>query len=683
VRKITLTYSADHPKPEGTARPRAQGGKPEKSTTADARRVGGNSKISGPFKNKCEKVFPNFSSTVRHLADKKSRLCDFLCDFPMLLRRRTAPQWTCQVLHFAAASLTTTALRSALPEERLHGRRFNRWKPHSWAKLTSMWRPGFKLNEPAKLLQMEGAGMIAGFLGQPASKSFSRRMQAYAGRVLVAMFATAVAAVPVSIGGRQIVSSAQAQGLPTAIEALRPIRGVSYDPAPSDDPLGENGGVPGGPAANRSFVYEDSDFFNDDFKALWGNDGNPGSRQDLQTMNAAGVNFLHLYNWNPARNHDGFLNAADAAGIKVMIPISNFTASLTDASCCGINPATAGFNAAFNNVSAIFNQVYPNNGTIPHPGAKVWGIMNEFDFEHAGAEKVAFIIQSLFKLEQQRGVTANNLLPIAVPVSFARRDLQNYQVDGAQQPAIFAQAEALYHQTHPGQRPPGGVLSIIALSIAFQNAQTTYRRGSETPVTVPAFPADFWTSRFIAVVNPFVEGPDVNTYLTDPSTGFQSAFPGTSAWNKLPAMFFGEYGVNRDASRGDAAQAAFVASQMNCVFPLALDTSTLPSKYFLGVNAFEFSPVCKNKLWDIFGFTGNGSTADPLQGPGCAGIAIALNQTCIDPVTTQCASATPQPSTFTMHKTSQGYGYRVDTLIPFQEWTSFKNGFLQTSVKCP
>ncbi|HEY1850277.1 MAG TPA: hypothetical protein VGG60_04555, partial [Candidatus Binataceae bacterium] len=189
-----------------------------------------------------------------------------------------------------------------------------------------------------------------------------------------------------------------------------------------------------------------------------------------------------------------------------MIPISNYTASLTDASCCGISPNKAGFNPAFNNVKAIFNEIYPNGGTTPHRGAKVWDIMNEFDFEQAGPEKVAFIIQSVLSLEQQRGVSAANQLPFAVPVSFAVRDAQNYRADNAPQPAIYAQAEAIYKQLHPGQRPPGGVLAIMALSIAFENAQTSYKRGNEQAVVVPAFPADFWTTRFIAVVNPFEDG---------------------------------------------------------------------------------------------------------------------------------------------------------------------------------
>jgi len=502
-------------------------------------------------------------------------------------------------------------------------------------------------------------------------------------RMLTFILGAAISVLPGSIRGHQLVPAAQAGSLPSAIESLRPISGASYDPAPSDDPLGSNGNVPGGPAANRSFVYEDSDFFNDDFKALWATDSTGTGRNDLQTMKAAGVNFLHIYNWNPARNHDSFLSTADDDGIKVMIPISNYTASLTDASCCGIPPATAGFNAAFNNVKAIFNEIYPKGGTTPHRGAKVWDIMNEFDFEQAGPEKVAFIIQSVLSLEQQRGVPLAKQLPFAVPVSFAVRDAQNYRADNAPQPAIYAQAEAIYKQLHPGQRPPGGVLAIMALSVAFQNAQTSYKRGSEQAVVVPAFPADFWTTRFIAVVNPFEDGTVTNPYLTDVNAGFQSAFPGTNAWNKLPPMFFGEYGKNRAANVTTTDQATFVARQMTCVYPLALDTSTLPGQYFLGINAFEFSPVCKNKYWDIFGFTGNGNSADPLQGPGCDGIAIALNNTCTNPAQTQCANATPQPSTFTMHKTSQGFGYRVDQLVAFPEWTSFINGFQATSVQCP
>src|ERR1700689_4685188 len=95
------------------------------------------------------------------------------------------------------------------------------------------------------------------------------RGQQKAARMLAFIVGTAISVLPGSIRGHQMVPAAQAGSLPTAIESLRPISGASYDPAPSDDPLGSNGNVPGGPAANRSFVYEDSDFFNDDFKALW------------------------------------------------------------------------------------------------------------------------------------------------------------------------------------------------------------------------------------------------------------------------------------------------------------------------------------------------------------------------------------------------------------------------------
>jgi hypothetical protein len=519
---------------------------------------------------------------------------------------------------------------------------------------------------------------VAGFRREASNPKTKTLM----GRMLRGLIAMAIVLIPGGLGAQ--AKSAQLGGLPTAIEALRPIKGVAYDPAPSDDPQGENGGKPNGPAANRSFIYYDSDFFNDDFKALWSDDGTGTGNNDLQTMKAAGVNFLHIYNWNAQRNHDAFLNAADDAGIKVMIPISNYTASLTDASCCGINPnpPASGYNAAFNNIKSIFNQIYPNGGVVPHRGAKVWDIMNEFDFENAGPEKVAFIIQSILRLEQERDIPAANRLPIAVPVSFAVRDAENYMNIGIKQPAIFAQAEDLYHQYHPGQRPPGGLLATMALSLAFQQAMTTYAYNNETPVTVPAFPGDFWTTRFIAVVNPFVDGPTTSTYLTDTNVGFQSGFPGKDPWSTLPPLFLGEYGIDRNSSVNVAAQAAFVTRQMNCVFPLALSSSNLPSGYFLGINAFEFSPVCKNKYWNIFGFTGEGKTADPLQGPSCQTLADKLNANCLNPQQTQCANVSVQPSTFAMHSTTSGPQYRVDKLIPFQEWTSFVNGFQQTTVSC-
>ena len=134
-----------------------------------------------------------------------------------------------------------------------------------------------------------------------------------------------------------------------------------------------------------------------------------------------------------------------------------------------------------------------------------------------------------------------------MPVSFAVRDAQNYRADNAPQPAIYAQAEAIYKQLHPGQRPPGGVLAIMALSIAFENAQTSYKRGNEQAVVVPAFPADFWTTRFIAVVNPFEDGaaPSDRENLTEGWTATPN--------QRCPPLVFGEVDA-RSGRRGEYRQ---------------------------------------------------------------------------------------------------------------------------------
>src|SRR6185295_4811493 len=118
-----------------------------------------------------------------------------------------------------------------------------------------------------------------------------------------------------SVGGHFLGGGAMAA---PDISKLRPMKGIAYEPAPSDDTQLQ---VP--PFNQFNAVYYDTDFYNSDFAALWGPDG--GGRNDLLTMKNAGINFLHIYNWNPGRNHTSFLDAVNANGMKVMIPISNYT----------------------------------------------------------------------------------------------------------------------------------------------------------------------------------------------------------------------------------------------------------------------------------------------------------------------------------------------------------------------
>ena len=85
--------------------------------------------------------------------------------------------------------------------------------------------------------------------------------------------------------------------MPVDLSSLpAPIQGVCYQPAPTD----YNGNQ------GQGQKYFDTDFFNSDFEGFWSASG--GGRGDLANMADLGINFIHLYDWNPppARGHTGF-----------------------------------------------------------------------------------------------------------------------------------------------------------------------------------------------------------------------------------------------------------------------------------------------------------------------------------------------------------------------------------------
>src|SRR5262249_52404662 len=81
----------------------------------------------------------------------------------------------------------------------------------------------------------------------------------------------------------------------------------------------------------RYTIYYDSDFYNEDFQALWGKaeGSNTWRRNDLgRFQQELQANFVHLYDWNAdeaKRKHISFLNYARDLGMRVTIPISNET----------------------------------------------------------------------------------------------------------------------------------------------------------------------------------------------------------------------------------------------------------------------------------------------------------------------------------------------------------------------
>jgi hypothetical protein len=441
-----------------------------------------------------------------------------------------------------------------------------------------------------------------------------------------------------AFGGFQSLPNRSAWAAPD-ISSLRPMKGVSYEPAPSDDwQLQDPNNTQGGHPA-RNEVYYDTDFYNTDFAALWGTDNTGGGRNDLNTLQNAGINFLHIYNWNALRDHTSFLNTLNSKGMKVMVPVSNYVNCQIVGGCQGVGAGS--YQNAYNNIQNIFNQVYRGT-TTPHPAVAMWGIYNEYDLNGILPANVAFVVQTIIKLENDAGIPVANRLPMTMPVSFALLTAEVYRRENRQQPSYFRDAETLYNQTKPGVAVPEAVIAILALSTAFQAAQGTTSYGG---VTVAAMPANFWTDRFIASVNPFKTPADTRNYITD-ANKFQSAFPGTTAWNTLPPMFFGELGIDIGGSGGTTqTQADWVLGQLRCSHPLAVSASATPQGYFFGSNIFMWPREELQGNWGMFVFT--------------------------------------NPVAFSIHKTTSNQDYRVDNLVAQPVWSSVITGFQTTVLQCP
>jgi len=454
-----------------------------------------------------------------------------------------------------------------------------------------------------------------------------------------------------------------AQTIPPNLTQLRPIKCIAYDPKPSDF---------------FQDAYFDSDFFNSDFKGIWGDDGEPGARNDLKTFQDAKLNLLHLYNWNPQRvDHTSFLDAAKDKGMKVMVPINNFTAETISGTTKGCPKCPWGYTPAFDVISKIFKQVY-GEGTTPHPAAAMWAIYNEYDLNQINPVDVAFVAQAILKLEDDAGVPAANRLPITAPVSDAIWYAQSRGSMPRAMDAAFGLAAQQWLLTNPGKNVttpepvqlPGAVLAILAIANALSDGQhkDTYQSPFDTtgPVKVSLVPADFWKTRWIASSNPFRNGIALADYVKNPAQ-FQSAFPGTTAFNTLPPLFFGEMGRAQKDTFNElwaaahqpspppppawpqncdtackAAQADWVLKQIEATDPLAKDANSTNQGYFLGSCFFQHTFVD------------------------------ASNFEAFDTVPGQFATRGPSP---TAPFPAAGKSWRVDVLTPLPVWASVTTGY--------
>ena len=455
--------------------------------------------------------------------------------------------------------------------------------------------------------------------------------------------ASAAIALAALLGASRALAqeAASESAIPPNLTQLRPIQCIAYDPKPSD--------------FKQNLAYFDSDFFNSDFTGIWGDDGKAGARKDLAVFAGAGLNLLHIYNWNAQRtDHTAFLNAAQKSGIKVMIPISNFTA-LTITGRTGCPTCPSGYRAAFELVRGIFEQVYPGGSRTPHPAAAMWSIYNEYDLNQYDPVDVAFVAQAILTLEDRAGIAAADRLPITAPVSDATWNAQARRDARMAAPlnAALERAAAQWLQTNPGKNVssanppdlPGGVLAMLAISNALSDGQhrSSFRSSTfdpQGPQPVSVVPADFWRTRWIATSNPFRLGPSLVDYLQNRAQ-FQSAWPGTTAFDTLPPLFFGEMGYSqRDAGNDTARQAEVVLGQIRATAPLARDGST-PEGYFLGSCFFQHTFVDESKF-QAFDTTGTFETRPPSPTAPCPAC---------------------------------GKGWRVDGLRPLPVWNSVTAGY--------
>ncbi len=172
----------------------------------------------------------------------------------------------------------------------------------------------------------------------------------------------------------------------------RPWRGVAYS------------AVPAKYLSNPTGPFFDSDATSAAFQALWGSKDGCG-RNDLEAMAAQGVNLVRLYDYNYQRGSDEwttggnghipFLDKAQALGIKVIIPVSNYNFKNQD-----------GSNRPWDNIELTVTQIINSvkkNGAI-HPAVHSFSIGNELDLMQAGepwqalfpkAAKVAGLIHRL------------------------------------------------------------------------------------------------------------------------------------------------------------------------------------------------------------------------------------------------------------------------------------------------
>lgn len=217
----------------------------------------------------------------------------------------------------------------------------------------------------------------------------------------------------------------------------------------------------------------DADFANTSFQAMWNLGLDPSGqkyRNDLGTMSAHGFDLVRLYDWGPTRGwdtatmrgteHDGFLNRAQALGMKVIVPVSNYFLSNDQYAWNGSNP-----NAAYDFASApvdiqgdldfFVGSVTPG-GSI-HPAVHSILVGNEIDLgdlnDVDGASRLARGIWWIKNLAERLNLSATSTAPMLSLGAFSNAD-QGEDLCYQDVPANQSWFQEVIHGTSAGDHYP-------------------------------------------------------------------------------------------------------------------------------------------------------------------------------------------------------------------------------------
>lgn len=324
------------------------------------------------------------------------------------------------------------------------------------------------------------------------------------------------------------------------VVSLRPLLGAIYKPTPSD--FAQKGTGQGSP-------YEDSDFCCEDFKDSWG----PTGRNDIAQLKAAGVNFLHFYDWNDPgftsgpnnfdRRHRNFLQYCSNNGMTYAVPISNYVISNNRADIVG----------------NVVRELY--NGSQRWPGLVMWQVGNEYDGNNFDPAVIARTAKQIADVEDQLGILESERPAMTSPVTFG---LHGSTIEG--------------------------LVKTQALKSAFDAAGLT----------------KLWTGRWIASVNSFNPGSDLARWIPQFQQAIGIPFCLFEVGKEIGGVRDGVYSPDYGDVHNEQQQGGFYAAQLAAVIPFAKDSSSL----YLGQCVFAFvNEAYKGGTEATFGVYGIGPSS--------------------------------------------------------------------------